>query len=669
MAASGYRQRIGGALAGFFGRFASVRVSVKTRTVLEASILGLVVVLAILFRIMPLRFGEYFSSEADTTFQYRMTEYVVKNGYSAWFSWHDDLSWYPWGRDISHSAFPGVPFSAAFVYSFLTFLGINVSVLSVCLYFPVLMASLTCIAIYFLGRKMGGGLVGLFGAFFMAASSAYLSRTTFGFFDDETIGIFGLVIMSLFFLLSIEEGKPLAQRLLYAVVAGLALGYVNASWGASRYAIGILAVFVFASLLVKLYNRRYLVSFILTVGIGYLIAINVPKLGFPFLTSLDNIAVLGFVGFLLIYEAIRGRLSTGRLLVAVGLMFVAMFGGLLVLESMGMISPIAGKFIRVLFPTSATDSPLIQSVAEHKSTTWGTFFDDFGLTIGLAMLGTYFAIRKVEESRFFGLLFFLTSVYFAGSLIRLVLVLAVPLSLMAAYGMKELLTPFATIAMQKAAERRPRRRRAVFGIGREFGALFTILILVATLPAIWGAAQQAESPATIAVSVPVSIGGAYPQDWLQALDWMSDNLPSDAIVVSWWDYGYWIEGWANRTTLADGATINTTQIAEIGKIMMLNETQSIEILKKFNATHILVYTTFNPSNTQQQWPFGDNAKWVWMAKIGGLNDTDYYQGGSYTDKFYQSTLYRLMTVDSTATHFQLVYASEYEWVLVYKIIY
>ena len=52
----------------------------------------------------------------DPLFQYRATQYVVENGFASWWTWHDTLSWYPMGRDIADTAYPGIPFSAAFLY-------------------------------------------------------------------------------------------------------------------------------------------------------------------------------------------------------------------------------------------------------------------------------------------------------------------------------------------------------------------------------------------------------------------------------------------------------------------------------------------------------------------------------------------------------------------------
>ncbi len=87
-------------------------------------------------------------------------------------------------------------------------------------------------------------------------------------------------------------------------------------------------------------------------------------------------------------------------------------------------------------------------------------------------------------------------------------------------------------------------------------------------------------------------------EWYDTLMWMKHRIPDDSIVVSWWDYGYWISIIGNKTTLADNGTFNTTQIANIGRIFMSNETEAIKILESYERDgrrpeYIVVFTTFD----------------------------------------------------------------------------
>ncbi len=242
---------------------------------------------------------------------------------------------------------------------------------------------------------------------------------------------------------------------------------------------------------------------------------------------------------------------------------------------------------------------------------------------------------------------------------------------MAAFGLTELLKPFVARSKRKTVTGRRRRKIVWQGMSKELSIVFTLFILVAILPTIWGTAASSNRPTSMASSsVPALFGDRYPQDWLQALNWMRDNLQDDAVVVSWWDYGYWIEAIGGQTTLADGATTNRSQIGYIGRIMMLNQTESLPLLEAYDATHIVVFNTFNPNNPDTQWPFGDNVKWSWMVQIGGLNISDYIDmtNGETKAKFEESTLNSLMNLRPDPA-FELAFASEFRFVLVYELNY
>jgi dolichyl-diphosphooligosaccharide--protein glycosyltransferase len=656
-----------GALTGTLG---SLTPRITRRTALELAVLGLVVVLAVLFRALRVRWGAYMDA-FDPLFQLRVTEYVVENGYASWFSWHT-MSWYPWGRNIATTSYPGVPFTGAFVYFLARALSLDVTVFQVCLYFPVLMGAITCIVAYFLGRDLGGSSTGLLTAFFMAISEAFIGRTSLGFYDTENIGIFGMTAIALFFLRSLDSDRSLNERLVYGVVAGLSLGYTFASWGATRYIVGLLILFVLTVLVSGRFERRHLLSYSLTLGVGFAIAVFVPKLGTRYLISTENIAAI-FLGVLLVvYEVARQKLEERQTMLLIGGLVLALILGVFALEALGVTNPIAGKFLRVINPGGkASENPLSESVAEHKRSVWSSFFGTFGLSFPLAVLGAYFAVHSFDDRRLYSALFFVTAVYFTGSMTRLSLILSIPVSLMAAYGLTELLAPFVVLSRKKAVTGRRRRRVVWQGVSRELSVVFTLFILVAILPTVWSTARGSNRPTSMASSsVPALFGDRYPQDWLQALNWMKDNLADDAVVVSWWDYGYWIEAIGEQTTLADGATTNRSQIGYIGRIMMLNQSESLPMLEAYDATHIVVFHTFNPNTPETQWPFGDNVKWSWMVQIGGLELGDYVDmtNGEVTARYEESTLNRLMTLRPD-TGYELAFASDFRFVLVYELNY
>jgi dolichyl-diphosphooligosaccharide---protein glycosyltransferase len=129
-------------------------------------------------------------------------------------------------------------------------------------------------------------------------------------------------------------------------------------------------------------------------------------------------------------------------------------------------------------------------------------------------------------------------------------------------------------------------------------------------------------------------------DWLQALNWIHNNTPTNAVIISWWDYGYWVNVMGNRTVVADNATLNETRIAEIGHMFMQNETAAATTALSMGhgrPTYVLLFLTgsqisFGGSSYYVlQLPAGggftpgggDESKKQWFIRIGGLNETQY----------------------------------------------
>jgi len=640
---------------------------------IQIAALGIVLAVAVILRVLPLRWGDYLN-EYDPYFWYRIAEHIAQNGYASYFTWHDTLSWYPQGRDIALSSYPGNPFTAVFIYQLLNAVQIKVSLFSVAMYFPVLMAVITCLVAYFFGKDFGGKATGIFSALFMAISPSYISRTVAGFFDTENIGIFGMVATPFLFLRSIRKENTLQKSIIYAVAAGLTMGYAFASWGAARYISSLLLLFIGVMLVLGKIERRHIISYATTMIVGFLICLPIPRLGVAYIMNIENLAALGAIGLLVLYEVIKTKLPESKArLATVGLVAIGVLA-LILLPYIGIGNPIVGKWAKVLNPF-AEASALYTSVGENQVASWDTFFSDFGITIFLAAFGAYMILKEGGEDRHYILLFFLTSVYFTGTLVRLTLILAFPASLLAAYALVKIIESFRPIIMKTEETGSKRRKVQALVLSKGLSIVFIVLLLGSIVPHTLNASQAATYPGPIVYSgVPVFINGTYANDWINALAWLKANTPADSIVCSWWDYGYWIETMANRTTLADGSTMNRTQIVNIANMMMMPQNKSLPLMQKYDVDYVVLFISYNP-NTGEEWPYGDNAKWTQMVNIAGLDLTDYLQYDTtqgtyvYTEAFANTTIARLMYGIPDEAHFTLAYDSPTGWVLIYKVEY
>jgi len=621
----------------------ALRFRASHSSVIHISLLLLILFIACMVRLLPLRWG-FNLSEFDPHVHYRLTKHMVDNGFFAWASWHDYTRWYPYGISM-HLVYPGLAATAASFYFIASALGLSPApmftsnpltvdpIFNFCIIFPVIMATLTCLVIYFLGKDVGGKEVGLFSAFFLALNSSYIGRTSLGFFDDETVGIFGILLFIFFFLRSIEPERSRRNGLTYAIAAGMSLGYVFASWGAARYPLGMAVLFVFVLILLRRYSSRLLLSYSATFGVALFIAVNVPKLGFGFLTELTVLAVFGIFLLLCIYEASR-HLETLKMKTVFIFCFLALFAVLFFMLSwLGYIAPMATKFLSVLNPLArfggGAGKQLIQSVQEQRPAAWGSFYYDIGIGLFFVPVGLFFAVQNPTNRNIFLCIFGLTSVYFASSMVRLTLLMSPAFSIIWALALVKLLGPFVTLLKEPPVTPR-RRMRLGAHVGKEFSGAFILLmfllltftfVLPSPLSTFPRVLDHANSPTTIAAaSLPLKPPGPVP-DWLDSLNWMRVNLQPTDVVASWWDYGYWITIIANKTTLADNGTVNSTQIGRIGRMFLSTEVEAIEILREFNASYVVVFTTFTQDGSDVGW--ADEGKWRWMARIGLLDDNSF----------------------------------------------
>lgn len=76
-------------------------------------------------------------ARADPWFNYRATEYLAKHGWHKFFHWFDYDSWYPLGRPVGTTIYPGMQISAVAIWKFLGMIGYEWSLNDVCCYVPV----------------------------------------------------------------------------------------------------------------------------------------------------------------------------------------------------------------------------------------------------------------------------------------------------------------------------------------------------------------------------------------------------------------------------------------------------------------------------------------------------------------------------------------------------
>jgi len=665
-----------------FKKVWELRPKVSHGTILSLSSLLIIFILALSVRLLPLRWGMSLS-EFDPFEQFRFTEKIVNEGYFSWLDWRDFQRWYPWGAYIPKTNLPGLPLTAATFYMIISALGVSMALKDFCIVFPAIMGAIACVVIYFLGKEISGKTVGLISALILALSPTFITRTSLGFFDDESVGVLAIMLFFLFFLRSIDEKRPAESTLAYGSLSGLSLGYLFLSWGAALYPVGIVVLFSLTMIILRRYSERLLITYSLTFGIGSFIASSFPRPGITFLTSWPILAAGGVFLLLCLNEIIRRVRTTKWKIIYVAAFFLALIGGFFILSYLGYMGSVAGKFIAVINPFAREGSPLIMSVQEHRMTSWSSLYYEFGITAVFMILGFFFAAGNLTNQNIFLIIYGVTSLYFASSMVRIIVLASPAIGLLGGLGIVGLIKPFMTLT--KESRFVPRKRFYAKIIGKEFSAapiIMCFLLLMANFafpsPRVF---SHAYSPTTLlSGSMPVRPDKPV-TEWIDALYWMKNNLPPNAVVFSWWDYGYWITVEADRKSVADNNTFNTTQLALIGRIFVENETNALKLLSTLKdpnkgpdfskpPEYVLIFTVIYDDRKNYPYAgFGDYGKWTWMLRIaansGGatekvenlcesigirreINVRDYlYENTSVIPfekggKFYNSLIYLLM---------------------------
>jgi dolichyl-diphosphooligosaccharide--protein glycosyltransferase len=619
--------------------FGKLRFKVNHSSILVIAALILILFVAFTIRLLPLRWeipGQIHLNEFDPYYQYSITNYMVQNGIFSPYTdhWINYQQWFPGGLDMSRSL-PALPMTAAVLYQVVSFFGVNVDLMAFCSVLTVVLGTLSCLILYFIGKDMGGRAVGLFAALFLALAPSFLQRSSLGFFDTEIPGVLGLLLFILLFLRSMDPKRSLRGSLIYSVGAALALSYFIAGWGAAYYILDLTALFAFVLVVLKRYDQRLLINYSVTMGLGLLIATQVPYIGLTYLTSAPMVPVAAVFIVLLVAELLRHNVSAKTKMMVAIAAIAAIIVSFVPLWYFGYLGSIATKFFSVIDPFTRAAAPLIASVAEHRISAWGNLYYELGIGVLFFLVGLYFVLKNPTNRNIFLLIFGATGLYFAASMVRLLVIFAPAFALLMGIGIIGMVKPFMAL-LKEAPNAAAKAKRKLFRVSKEFSGLGILLIFLIVMtqfaftpqtggtPRVYGSAY---APTAIsASSLPIIPNEQVPQ-WLNMLTYTRDNLESTDVVVAWWDYGYWLSILGNVTTLADNATVNSTQIQNIGFAYMATEEQGLKMLSTYDqdrVQYILVFTVLyvyqdEASSTYYAVPYGlgDEGKWMWMARISG----------------------------------------------------
>ncbi|MCL4355417.1 MAG: glycosyltransferase family 39 protein [Nitrososphaerota archaeon] len=676
------------------GAFDTLRSSIKRPTLSRRSVmltmaLAIVFSIAVLMRSYAAKYGFYLN-EFDPYYDYYAAQHIVNLAheeglYAAFFAnpagcgptvltschnlqgyffWHDIQTWFPVGRNVAATSQDGLQIAGAMIYLLVhDIFGVPITLYDLLIVLPVLFGALTSVLFYFVVKKIAGDAAGLFAALVFAVSPPLIERGNLGWFKSEPLTILLFVAASYMLLTAFDKGRPARGRVLRALAGGIMMGYGNTAWGGGNYFTAAFGVVFLILPFLNMDLTGYSPAIVTFASATLFMSAVFPFPGVHLITDPIGLAMIGGTVFFLISQWVKTwakptefRPTLFKLLFGFGL------GGLALL-SFGLVGGLSLRYLTVLYPgivatgTTASDE-LVKSVAEQVVPTGADYFTSYAILMSFGIVGALVAFKRKGIPMIYALVFGLTGLYFSASFSRLLVYSSLALGILGGIGFAELafalVKPSTTALVKKKQVPTSRNEmKVVFSI-----AVIALLVLPAGTYWIPNPVQCTSSGQLFCDNSPADSGvsitnGAtiysrvgFP-DWIDTLQWMRQNTPTNSVIIAWWDYGYWITVMGNRTTLIDNATINSSRIAQVGRLLMSNATQAAAMAQSMTdgrPTYVAIFVTgsimpVSSSTTGTSYYYilqvpsgggftpggGDESKKQWFIRIGGLNESNYLE--------------------------------------------
>eukprot|EP00756_Hemistasia_phaeocysticola_P021210 Hpha_TRINITY_DN15763_c0_g1::TRINITY_DN15763_c0_g1_i1::g.36937::m.36937/K07151/STT3; dolichyl-diphosphooligosaccharide--protein glycosyltransferase len=666
--------------------------------------------------------------EFDPWFNFRATEYLAENGATRFFEWFDHKSWYPLGRPVGTTIYPGMQFTAVGIWKVLEAIGQPMSLNDVCVYMPAWFGVIATLFLGLLAKECtGDDTVAVVSAVIMSVIPAHMMRSPAGKFDNESVAIPAMMALFYFWVRSLRS--PSSWPI--GAVAGISYMYMVASWGGYIFPVNLIAVHVLISILTARDSPKLRRSYVLFYLVGTSGAVRVPPVGWAPLRSLEQMLPLFCFFTVLVMsmcETIAAR-SKKRMkpqelaemkLKAMGLAVVGMAVVGVALMPTGYFGPLSSRVRGLFVRHTRTGNPLVDSVAEHRATSPRAYYQYLHITSYLSLVGFAIGVIRLraKDAGVFALVYALVAFYFSMKMNRLIILCGPIASLLGGLAVvhgskwswgqiREFMDsiqnpqppapqqpPAPASAQKKKAKQQQQEKKdeditfaqALNELDTEFkfqrGAAFFLAMAAFVLtPAFFFhcdfMAKVVAQPSIMRMRRSPE-GVTIIDDYREAYWWLRDSTPEDSRVLAWWDYGYQIAGVGNRTTLADGNTWNHEHIALVGRCLISPEKDAHRIIRHL-ADYVLI------------WAGGDGddlAKSPHMARIAnsvysslcpddptcaafGFEDRERQvptemMGGSLLYKLHGNGLLKDVEVDGTL--FEDVYKSSHGLVRIYKVL-
>eukprot|EP00403_Amphidinium_massartii_P001313 CAMPEP_0178383268 /NCGR_PEP_ID=MMETSP0689_2-20121128/6915_1 /TAXON_ID=160604 /ORGANISM="Amphidinium massartii, Strain CS-259" /LENGTH=870 /DNA_ID=CAMNT_0020003485 /DNA_START=56 /DNA_END=2668 /DNA_ORIENTATION=+ len=436
----------------------------------------------------------YLIHEFDPWFNFRATEYLAAHGAERFFKWYDYMSWYPIGRPIGTTIYPGMQFVAVWLWQLMAqvpegrarwpaallavlpkwTLPANgkemsfgpMSLNDVCVvtpaWFGALATFLTFLLTLELSRSTNAALVA---AGVMSIIPAHLMRSMAGEFDNEAVAVAAFCAVLWFWVLSLRSSWSWPVGLL----TGIAYAAAAATWGGYIFLNNLIAlhtaVLVFLGKYSSAVHRAYSLQWL----VGTVLAVQVPVIGFAPLRSVEQMpSLLVFLGLQVMEACDWSRARFGAELQDAKVYFrfrVRVFSGLglvgllavFVLAQAGVFMPLGARIRGLFLETTKTGNPLVDSVSEHQPSNEEAYDTFLGSARHLAAFGMLFCWHQDTPAKFLVPVYATVAYHYSLKMSRLMIICGPIAAVLAGYGPGMILDWCLEQVLRLAWARRPPR--------------------------------------------------------------------------------------------------------------------------------------------------------------------------------------------------------------------
>jgi Uncharacterized membrane protein, required for N-linked glycosylation len=515
------------------------------------------------------------------------------NGFDSWYLFYNALlifhsggnwyavppdvhAWYPWGFAIEKGDIIGLPFLVSLVS--LIFGGSDNVVYTVTMFADIFLVGISVVAAFLVGEALSGSKAGGYvAALLIAVSPALTVKNIVGGLPKTSWG--GLLVLFTIYLMymGIKKGKGW-----YGIAAGIVLFLAEVAWGGNTYIIGTLAVAAILTIILNRNNETTAKLYTITgVTTAFLTSLSPNSIGFMSGAAHG----LGFliVG-LLLYVDLYVRRALNKEYVDTAPMLIGAFGvilfavALLGLVLSGHVNVIPPRYFAIINPFYQSSVPIDKTVAEYIPQSVTSMIRTFGTSLFLMIPGVYFMLRRGNLAELWLLALTVISLYGTSEQPYLFDYTTYVVAASAGVGIGYIISTF--------------YKNKTLKLSRALPVVVVALVAFSMAADAASAVQQSDIPNAI-----INAGSPYPYPstaWINALQWINQKTPSNSVIFSWWDYGYWIQVVGNRTVIDENNTLNGTQIRLMADMFLNNETVAANILEK----DFHLYPAGNPNATR-----------------------------------------------------------------------